>query len=88
MYKCSFPECTHVAAYAILNSHAKTHGFNKVSEMTKAHGPIKHMAPTSNQSFHAKHTTVDIRESSFNNIETAMSRLKKKDRNELSVREG
>lgn len=86
MYKCPFPGCTHIAAYAILNSHAKTHGYNKVAEMTKEHGRVDKLHQDPKGLFHAKQQSADVRESSYNNIESAMARLVKKDRTELKNR--
>lgn len=86
MYKCPFPGCTHLASYAILNSHAKTHGFAKVSEMTKVHGRVEKLNEDPKKLYHARQNSVDIRDSSYNNIESAMARLVKKDRSELKNR--
>jgi hypothetical protein len=83
MYKCSFPGCDYVAAYAILNSHAKTHGFNTVKEMTKKHGPIMQpkVDPVKLRNANKHHATLN--ENSYNNIDSAVARLVKVDRSEL-----
>lgn len=87
MYECPFPGCQYVAAHAILNSHAKSHGYVRVSEMTKEHGPVKRINPNPKAVSYARATTVDIKESSFNNIESAMSRMKNTNRGDLRIKE-
>lgn len=84
MYRCPFPGCDHVAAFAILNSHAETHGYSRVADMTKEHGPVIKTKPDP-----VKMRNIDshqLNENSFNNIESALARLKKSDRSELRNR--
>lgn len=86
MYKCPYPGCDYIAAHIILNSHAKKHGYKTVQEMTKVHGPVKQLQYDPKKLKHAREMTVNISESSFNSIESAIARLKKKDRSELRNR--
>ena len=86
MYKCPFPECGYTSAYAILNSHAKTHGFKTVKELTKAHGPIQMVRFDPHKYKNNMKLTNNISSGSFNNIESALMRLHKDDRSELKNR--
>lgn len=88
MYKCPYPECEHIAAYAILNSHAKTHGYYKVTEMTKEHGPIKKLGMDPKHIKYARESTHSLHKSSYNDSETAMTRLQKAERKDVRNREG
>lgn len=87
MYKCPYPNCTHVAAYAILNSHAKTHGYKTVTEMCREHGPVTQPKMDPKKLKHYRDNYLSITESSYNNVENAVARMKKTDRSELSNRQ-
>lgn len=86
MYKCPVKGCDHMAAHAILNSHAKTHGFKNTTEMCKKHGPIILAKYDPEKLRQATKQSFQMSEASFNNIEIAMNRLNKKDRGELTSR--
>jgi hypothetical protein len=86
MYKCPFPGCDYTAAYAILNSHAKKHGFRTVQEMTKAHGPVTQAKVDPYKLKMANRGHQSLNENSYNNIDSAIARLKQVDRSELRNR--
>lgn len=86
MYKCPYPGCGYIAAYAILNSHARKHGFKTVKELTKAYGPIKQPNIDPVKLRHANEMSINITENSFNNIESAVLRMKQENRSDLRNR--
>ncbi len=85
MYRCPFPGCNHIGQYAITNIHAATHGFKTVREMTSAHGKVT-MVSYDTKKLNRAHKQPTINHHSFNNLENAMSRLKKTDRSDLKTR--
>jgi hypothetical protein len=86
MYRCPFPGCSHTAAYAILNSHAKTHGFKTVTEMSRVHGPVIQPKVDPKKLKNSHKGYVSVTENSYNNVESALSRMKQGDRSELRNR--
>lgn len=73
MYKCSFPGCDYVAANAILNSHAKLHGYKSMTALIEEHGSPKLLNYDSKKYKKAMESTNSITYGSFNNIDAMLN---------------
>lgn len=78
MQKCPYPGCNYIAAHVILNSHAKQHGFKNVEELRKKYGPTKEPAMNTRRFNHARMETASIHSASFNNIDSALAKTRKR----------
>lgn len=67
-----------MSPYAILNSHAKSHGYQTVKEMTKEHGNVKYIGFDSKKMRKNLEKLSQIHESSYNNIDSALLKMRNK----------
>lgn len=78
MYKCPFPGCEYVAANAILNSHAKTHGYKTTTLMSAEHGGPKLLNYDNKKYSKVTSATNSITTGSFNNIDALLNHKRRK----------